>query len=594
LNALAPLRAAAQAGIYAYLPEPQASLAAGVLLGGSGHLDAAFRADLQRSGLGHLVAIDGFKQVVVAAALGGFAKRLVGPRLALVPSLSAIAAYTLVTGGHPSAVRAALMVTLASLASLSGRVADPLTSLGVALVGMAAIEPRVLLDLGLQLSLSATLGIVLLWPVLRRKLRLYLLPRWLGEPVGLSLAVSLACLPITLSTFQLVSLASPLAHVVAVPLLPAVLLGATVLALASAVPSLASGVPSLSSSVPLLALASPAVASAWLSLASAVPLLISAVPTLASTLPPAASVWLSLVAAVPLLVPAVPTLASTLPPAASIWLSLERAAPPAASAVPWLVSAVPRLPAPLLSVVSAAALSLGALAPSLTLAAPSLVSAAAWLAWLPTSLLVAVIHVFGSLPGAAITTGRMPAPAAALLAAALLLGGIWHMPELREMRLECKRWASGHRPLLKPFGLVGVCLLSAAMLQVLRPDGQLHVEPLVLPRGQAVFVRGPTGHTALLVLGGTDPTALAARVAEHMAVWEHRLDVVVAFDGRANAALGPTLARYPPVQLVVAQNARPLALPVGGGHTLRISAENGRLNVDAVGARDALVAVDGG
>jgi len=49
--------AAAQAGIHAYLPEPQASLAAGVLLGGTGGLDPDVRLQLQRSGLAHVVAI---------------------------------------------------------------------------------------------------------------------------------------------------------------------------------------------------------------------------------------------------------------------------------------------------------------------------------------------------------------------------------------------------------------------------------------------------------------------------------------------------------------------------------------------------------
>jgi competence protein ComEC len=448
LGAVAPLRSAAQAGIYAYLPEPEASLAAGVLLGGSGHLDAAFRADLQRSGLGHLLAIDGFKQVVVAASIGGLARRLIGPRLALLPSLGAIAGYTLLTGAHPSAVRAALMVTLAGLGSLSGRVADPLTSLGVALLGMSAFEPRVLLDLGLQLSLSATLGIVLLWPVLRRKLRLYMLPRWLSEPIGLSLAVTLACLPIMLHTFQLVSLASPLAHVVAVPLLPAVLLGATLLGIAAAAP------------------------------------------------------------------------------------------------------------------------------------VPGLASAAAWLAWLPTSLLAGIIQLFGSLPGAAIATGRLSPPGALLMAGALLLVGIWHMPELRELRLDWKRVQFRHRLKLAPLGVAGACLLTAATLHALRPDSQLHIEPLGVPRGQAVFVRGPTGRTALAVLGSTDATALAALVSEHMAVWEHRLDTVVVLDARSSTALGPTLERYPAAQLVDGRGGQ-VELQVGGGQRVWFSAVDGRLSVES-------------
>src|SRR4029077_2273153 len=125
---LAGVRTGAESGIRRYLPEPEASLAVGVLLGGSGQLDPDFRLQLQRSGLAHLVAIDGFKQVVVAAAFGALCVPLLGRRRASVPILAGIAGYTLLTGAHASAVRAGIMVGLAMLAGLGGRVADPLSS----------------------------------------------------------------------------------------------------------------------------------------------------------------------------------------------------------------------------------------------------------------------------------------------------------------------------------------------------------------------------------------------------------------------------------------------------------------------------------
>src|SRR5205807_2168729 len=140
-------------------------------------------------------------------------------------------------GGYLPEPRASLMLALAHVAALSGRVADPLTSLLLAVVAMAALDPAILLNVGLQLSLSATLGIVLLWPAFRRRLRR--LPRVLSEPLGLTLAVTLACLPVSLSAFQLVSLVSPLAHVLAVPLLPLVLVSAGALAMVSPWPALA-------------------------------------------------------------------------------------------------------------------------------------------------------------------------------------------------------------------------------------------------------------------------------------------------------------------------------------------------------------------
>jgi competence protein ComEC len=435
------LRAAADAGIHRYLPEPQASLSAGVLLGGRGRLDADFRLELQRSGLAHVVAIDGFKQVVVAAVLGAVAVRLLGPRLAALPVLLGIAGYTLLTGAHPAAVRAGLMVGLATLAARTGRLADPFTSVLVAATSMAAVEPRILLDVGLQLSLSAVLGIVLLWPRLQPRLKG--LPRLIAEPAGLTLAVTLATLPVTLSVFQVVSLVSPVAHIVAVPLLPLVLVSAALLALVSAIQPVAVVV--------------------------------------------------------------------------------------------------------------------------------------AWVAWVPSTLLVWVIQLFGNLPGAALSTGRLPPLAAGCLAGTLLLWGIWGLPEAAELRQRLRlAGAPGSlgSSLWPPGACVATCLAVAVVLQVVRPDGRLHVQRLAVGRGEAVFIRGPTGRTALVVSGRLDAVQLASQVAARLAVWEHRLDSVLELDPAAQAGLGLTLARYPAEQHVdAAAGAR---VDLGGGAGLDVYPSEGQ------------------
>jgi competence protein ComEC len=431
---IANLRGMAAAGIHRYLSEPQASLATGVLLGGSGQLDAEFRLQLQNSGLAHLVAIDGYKQVVVAAALGGVSVRLLGVRLARVPILLGIAGYTLLTGAHPSAVRAALMVGLASVASATGRVADPLTSLMVAALAMAALDPPILLDVGLQLSLSATAGIILLWPRLRRQLRG--LPSFVAEPAGLTLAVTLATLPVTLSVFHSVSLVSPVAHIVAVPLLPVALVSTAVLAAIS---------------------------------------------------------------------------------------SFE---PPA--------------------------------------------SVVAWLAWLPNTLLVEVIRFFGSLPGAALSTGRLPMPTALALSVGLLVWGVWGLPEAVGLHLWWARLRLSQRAWSVPAASVCACLAAMALLQLVRPDGRLHIQPLNAGRGEAVLIRGPTGRTALIVGGRADAAMLAGQVADHLALWEHKLDSVLGLDPAAETSLGLTLARYPADQRLSAD--RDERIDLGGGAVLDVYA----------------------
>jgi hypothetical protein len=113
---------------------------------------------------------------------------------------------------------------------------------------------------------------------------------------------------------------------------------------------------------------------------------------------------------------------------------------------------------------------------------------------------------------------------------------------------------------------------------LMRPDGQLHVETLRLGQGQAVFVRGPSGRNALVVLGRADAIALVNQVADHLLLWEHRLDDVVALDASAEASLGVTLARYPAGELIRGA----ATLDLGGGQTLSASALDGRIAIQSL------------
>jgi competence protein ComEC len=405
----ARLRAAAIEAIQDALPEPHASLTAGVLLGGSGRLSAEFKQQLERSGLAHIVAIDGFKQVMVTAALGALAVRLIGRPWAAVPILLGVLGYTLLTGARPSAIRAGLMVGMATLAGIVGRVPDSLTSLLLAATLMVGFDPHVVRDIGFQLSFSATLGLILLWPRLRRSLRG--VPHYVAEPAGVTLAVTLATLPVMLSVFQSVSLISPLAHVVGMPLLPPVLLAGALLIL----------------SAPL----------------------------------------------------------------------------------------------------------------------PVLQHAVAWLAWWPTTLLVETVRISGSLPAAALTTGRLPLGAAVALSVALLIWGVWQVPELAELRrLAHRAWhdqPDWHAPAL----VAASALIGLSTVLLVRPDGRVRIEVLSVAPGQAVLIRGPTGRTALVAAGRVDARALASQISEYLAVWEHGLHAAIDLDPEAAARLELTLERYP-------------------------------------------------
>ena len=238
------VRRAAGDAIAAVLPEPQAGLAAGIVVGLRDRVDRGVANDFATAGLSHVVAISGWNIAMVAACLAA-ALRGLGRRPRSVATVLAICAYTLFAGASPSVVRAALMAGVVVIARESGRQGAAATALGLAAWLMLVVGPATVTDAGYQLSVAATAGL-LAWGTplagaLRR--RATRMPRWLSETLGVSLAAQFATLPIVLLAFGRLSLVAPLVNLVVAPLVaPAMLIG--VVALLAGV-LVSAGVPAL-------------------------------------------------------------------------------------------------------------------------------------------------------------------------------------------------------------------------------------------------------------------------------------------------------------------------------------------------------------
>ncbi|HEY0583601.1 MAG TPA: hypothetical protein VGE94_15565, partial [Chloroflexota bacterium] len=156
------------------------------------------------------------------------------------------------------------------------------------------------------------------------------------------------------------------------------------------------------------------------------------------------------------------------------------------------------------------------------------------------------------------------------LAGGLLGWGIWGLPELRATRRRWATWRARHQVGLARLVALACVVVVPLTVVAVRPDGRVQIVPLEAGRGEAVFVRGPTGQTALVARGRLDSRAVAAGVADRLALWEHKLDVVVALDAAAEAGLAPALARYPADRQ--AHGAADRRIDFGGGAVLDIYA----------------------
>jgi competence protein ComEC len=230
LARLFDLRLALAQAIQRALPEPEAALLIGILLGLKTPVLRSRLALFTATGTIHLVVPAGLKVSILAdAATRAF--RLFGRWPRVIGSLLAVGAYAAVGGGGPAALRAAIMGALLVLASALGRAYNVYIALALAVLGMSVVEPLVIYDAGFQLTVLATFGLPLLVPPIQRALAapFRALPGVvvIAELLAVTVAAQLATLPVLAVTFHQVSLIAPIANLLTVPLLaPLLIVGA--------------------------------------------------------------------------------------------------------------------------------------------------------------------------------------------------------------------------------------------------------------------------------------------------------------------------------------------------------------------------------
>lgn len=232
------------------LPEPEASLAAGILLGARSALPEDLLEDMNVTGTSHLVAVSGQNVTLVAAMVMAVLAWLIGRRPAAWLALAAVIGYALLVGGQPSVVRAAIMGSLYLLAAVVGRQASASIGLLIAGGAMTALDPQLAHDISFQLSFAATIGLMTLAPPLRDRLQGafarwpaladFPLTRGAVELLAVTASAIALTLPITAVNFHRISLVAPLANLLAVPaFLGVALTGAAAAALGALVPPVA-------------------------------------------------------------------------------------------------------------------------------------------------------------------------------------------------------------------------------------------------------------------------------------------------------------------------------------------------------------------
>lgn len=221
---IAAVRAAVRDRIFAALGDaPYAGVVAALVVGDQRSIPHDQWRAFTRTGVNHLLSISGLHVTMIAALVGWLAaavwRRL--PRRAehlpareagLVAAVLAAFAYALLAGFQVPAQRTLFMLAVIALAFWGRREPRPFSALVVALAVVLLIDPWAVLSAGFWLSFGAMA--VILWVTVGR----VAVPDKLRGWITVQAAVTLALAPVLVLLFQQVSLISPLANAVAIPL----------------------------------------------------------------------------------------------------------------------------------------------------------------------------------------------------------------------------------------------------------------------------------------------------------------------------------------------------------------------------------------
>ncbi len=153
------------------LPQKEAGILLGMLLGKKEAIDSKQYSDFQKTGIVHMFAVSGL-HVGFLLLLSAWLTSLLSlsRRTKFYIGISLLLVYGTMVGWPISVIRATIMASLGLLAYYIGRENMLLNSLGIAGTIILIIDPLALFKISFQLSFMATWGLVYLFPLIREKL----------------------------------------------------------------------------------------------------------------------------------------------------------------------------------------------------------------------------------------------------------------------------------------------------------------------------------------------------------------------------------------------------------------------------------------
>ena len=200
------------------LPEKQANLLTGILIGDKTNLNKDVQEDFKNSNLAHMLAISGAHVSYIILGLT-FVLNKIGKKISKILTIIFLIFFTILTGMTPSVQRAVIMSIYILIGNLLHKKPNILTSISLSMLILLIENPYNLFDVGFQLSYAGTAGIILLNKKIKIKKSKIKIIQKIKEMIVVTLSANIMIIPIMMLHYNTISFTFLISNILASPIL---------------------------------------------------------------------------------------------------------------------------------------------------------------------------------------------------------------------------------------------------------------------------------------------------------------------------------------------------------------------------------------
>lgn len=206
-----------------YLKEPQLSLFVGILMGENRLFSKSLDFYIRIAGISHIVAASGYN-ITILLIVSNIVLRFLPKNMKIVISITLIWLFCLLSGVSASIVRACIMASISLIGLLFGRKGSIHTVFSFCIFLFVFFKPKIIFDVGFQLSCCATGSLIYLFPSIINAFKIKTKEGFLVDTVLTTVSCTIATLPISIFTFKTFSIWSIFANGMILPVIESTML----------------------------------------------------------------------------------------------------------------------------------------------------------------------------------------------------------------------------------------------------------------------------------------------------------------------------------------------------------------------------------